>query len=88
MGRFWTWLHRHGVARTLNSGTHGNKPDVDQLMQGRSWTPTWLITRASGRSFRRTYPGRAAQLRLAQVERHAVAADGTRRWRLHYRPTR
>lgn len=84
----WNWLHRHGVARTLNSGTTSHRPDVDQLMQGRSWTPRWLIVRAGLHDFQQIYPGRASQLRLAEVERHAVATDGTRRWRLHYRPTR
>lgn len=85
--RLWTWLHRHGIARTLNSGTKGTRPDVDQLMQSHRWTPRWLVVRAGNANFRLICPGRAASLRLARVERHAVAADGTRRWRLYYEPT-
>ncbi|MEV4861446.1 hypothetical protein [Streptomyces ossamyceticus] len=84
--RLWTRLHRHGVARTLNSGSSNSHPNVTYLMEGRPWTPRWLIVRAANHNFRRTYPSRSASLYLAKVERHKVAMDGTRRWSLEYRP--
>lgn len=87
MDHLWNWLHRRGIARSLSSTSNSLRPDVEQLMQGYAWTPRWLILRAGAHSFRHIYPGRATQLRLAKVERHATAADGTRRWLLHYRPT-
>lgn len=82
-----TWLHRRGIARTLNSGSSNAHPNVTYLMEGRPWTPRWLIVWAANHNFRWMYPSRAAVLHLAKVERHEVALDGTRRWSLEYRPT-
>jgi hypothetical protein len=86
MNRVASWLHRHGIARTLNSGSSTYNPNVDYLMEGRPWTPRWLIVWAANHSFRQMYPSRTAQLCLARVRRHETAVDGTRRWSLEYRP--
>ncbi len=85
--RLATWLHRHGIARTLSSSSSNSHPNIDYLMEGRPWTPRWLIVRAANHNFRRMYDYRTSDLYLARVERHHVGMDGTRRWDLHYQPT-
>jgi hypothetical protein len=82
-----SWLHRHGIARTLSSTSSNSHPDVQYLMESRRWTPRWLVVWAANKSFARMYPSRAAQLHLAVVQRHATAQDGSRRWSLQYRST-
>lgn len=86
-GRIAAWLHRHGIARTLNSCSSNSRPEVTYLMEGRPWTPTWLIVWAANHNFQWTYKHRAGGLYLAKVQRHKTAMDGTRRWDLEYRPT-
>lgn len=81
------WLHRHGVARTLSSRSGMDYADVYYLMESKRWTPRWLLVWAANRNFARMYAHRASQLYLGDVQRHAVAQDGTRRWSLHYKPT-
>jgi hypothetical protein len=81
------WLHRHGVARTLSSRSSNSRADVEYLMESRRWTPRWLVVWAANWNFSWMYSSRAAQLRLADVHKHAVARDGSRRWTLRYRPT-
>jgi hypothetical protein len=88
IGRVATWLHRHGIARTLSSETSSSNPTVTYLMEGRRWTPRWLIVWAANHRFRSIYPSRTTYLRLSEVERHDVALNGARRWSLRYRPAR
>jgi len=80
MRRTARWLHRHGIARTLNSCSSNSRPEVTYLMEGRPWTPRWLIVWAANKNFARMYTSRASQL-------YEVAMDRTRRWSLEYRPT-
>lgn len=35
--RLWKRLHRHGIARTLSSGSSNSHPNVTYLMEGRAW---------------------------------------------------
>jgi hypothetical protein len=86
--RLYRWLHRTGIARVVNSGTSGDRPDVDQLLHTHRWTPRRVVVWAAHRDFVRMYASKAAYLHLDRVRRHPVAADGTRRWRLYWRPTR
>jgi hypothetical protein len=81
------WLHRHGIARTLNSCSSNSRPEITYLMEGRPWTPSWLIIWASNKNFAQMYASHGSTLYLATVKRHEVAMDGTRRWSLEYRPT-
>lgn len=81
-----TWLHRRGIARTVQSSSSSDRPDVYYLMQGRRWTPRWLIVWAARRSFQRLYSSRVGSLHLASVQPQPVAVDGSRRWELHWRP--
>lgn len=88
MNRLDQWLDRQGIARVNNSVCGNNRPDVRINVQGRRWTPPWLAIRAGHRYFLRAHSLAASSLYLAHVEAIRLAADGSRRWTLHYRPTR
>lgn len=84
---FTHWLHRHGIARTLSGQSSTEWADVEYLMESRRWTPRWLVVWSANSSFSWMYPSRSSRLHLANVQKHAVAHDGSRRWTLRYRPT-
>lgn len=86
--RLWHWLHRTGIARAVNSGTTGNRPDVDQLLHAHRWTPRPVIAWVARQDFLHMYASKAAHLHLAQLKRLPITANGTRRWRAHWRPSR
>jgi hypothetical protein len=86
--RLHRWLSRTGIARTVNSGTRGDRPDVDQLVHAHRWTPRWLVIRVARRDFLWLYASQASHLHLDQVKRLPTAANGTSRWRLYWRPAR
>lgn len=87
MQRIYHWLSRHRIARVVNSGSNTSRPDVDVLVHGRPWTPQRIAVAAGNRYFLTMYASSAGSLRLARVVAEPPAADGTRRWRLHYAPT-
>jgi hypothetical protein len=82
-----TWLHRHGIARTVQSSSSSDRPDVRYLMEARWWTPEWLVVWAARQSFARLYASRAGRLHLGRVQGQPPTEDGTRHWVLHWRPT-
>lgn len=82
-----SWLHRHGVARTIQSSCSTAHPDVRYLMEARWWTPHWLLLWAAQQHFQHGYSSRAASMYLDGVQPEPVAVDGTQRWVLHWRPT-
>ncbi|MEU3281788.1 hypothetical protein [Streptomyces antibioticus] len=81
------WLHRHGIARTLQSSTSTSHPNVRYLIEARWWTPRWLLLWAAHQNFRRTYSTRTATMYLDTVRPQPIAEDGTQRWVLLWRPT-
>lgn len=81
------WLARRRIALVVNSGCSTHRPDVDVLVHGRPWTPRRVAVAVGHRYFLRMHTSSASSLRLARVVAEPPAADGTKRWRLHYAPT-
>lgn len=82
------WLHRHGVARTVQHSTSTSHPDVRYLMEARWWTPHWLLLWAARQRFQQDYSSRASTMYLATVQPRPVAVDGTQHWVLHWQLSR
>lgn len=83
--RFFGYLHRHGIARTINSSSGAMGGPVTYLAEGRPWTPRWLMQAALNDSFCTLYPRRAQDHRMTQLVRRRRSAAGSVRWQAEFR---